>query len=272
MTDPTPLATQPAPPPQQRPTDSQDAAVLQLQLESEDLILPALTAFVTAVLAYARTGGRLAGLPGTVAKKVGYDALVITALTTIAQRALDHQRNWVGPRQAEELWEHADTGVQAGVDGGLETLKRAAQHIAAKARYDEATGGSPGISLPGEPYDPHAAEHAAAYADPKKLQLAVVQSVHHNAQSAAAAAAGWQYKVWHDRNDNRVRPAHAFLGSRKYEFHRVKIDQPFTDINGNTLWYPGDTSAPPEAWMRCRCWLSFERGTNAGALPLAASG
>jgi uncharacterized protein with gpF-like domain len=214
---------------------------------------------VVSVLAFARAGGRVAGLPSTIAKKIGYDAIIIAALTAVAMRALDHQRTFSGPRAAEELWEHSDQAVVAGVEAGLETLAQAAKHIARSARADEATGGSPGVSLPGEPYDPDAAEHAKSYADPEQIALPVVQSTRHAAQLAAAEAAGWTRKTWVDMHDNRVRASHAFLGSPKYEYHAVPILEPFVTIDGNKLWYPGDTSAPPHEWMRCRCWLKLTR-------------
>lgn len=251
-------AQQPPPPPPQQPTTiSQADAVAAALLEEESAIQPALAAFVLAVLAYVRGGGHLLGSPLTVAKKVGYYALIIGALEALATRSLDEQRTYAGKRQAEHLWEHTEVGVQAGVAAGLETLAQAAKHIGRSARQDEATGGSPGVSLPGEPYDPDAAEHAKSYADPEQLALPVVQSTRHAAQLATAAEAGWTRKTWQDKGDNRVRVNHAFLGAKSYEFHTVPILEPFVTLDGNKLWYPGDTSAPPHEWMRCRCWLKL---------------
>lgn len=250
---------QPPPPPPERPSVPQIEAVAQAQAEEISAVMPALAAFVTAVMAYARTGGRIAGLPLTVAAKVGYDAAVIGILIAIANRALDHQRAWTGSRAAEELWTGQDAGVQRGVDAGLTTLSQAARHIARNARLDEASGGSPGVSLPGEIYDPGAAEHAKSYADPEQIALPVVQSTRHAAQLAAATEAGWTRKTWVDMHDNRVRVNHAFLGSKGYEYHTVPMLEPFVTLDDNKLWYPGDTSAPPHEWMRCRCWLKLSR-------------
>jgi hypothetical protein len=250
---------QPPPPPPERPTGPQAAAVAEAQDMEVSAALPALTAFVTAVMAYARTGGRIAGLPLTVAAKVGYDAAVIGALIAIASRALDHQRAWTGSRAAEELWLGQDAGMRAGVEAGLATLAQAAKHIARSTRADEAAGGSPGISLPGEIYDPAADEQAKSYADPEQIALPVVQSTRHAAQLAAATEAGWTRKTWVDKHDNRVRVNHAFLGSPKYEFHTVPILEPFVTLDDNKLFYPGDTSAPVHEWMRCRCWLKLSR-------------
>jgi hypothetical protein len=153
-----------------------------------------------------------------------------------------------------------DIGVRAGVESGLTTLAQAAKHIAREARADEAAGGSPGVSLPGELYDPQAlAEPQQTYADPEQIALPVVQSTRHAAQLAAATEAGWTRKTWVDMHDNRVRVNHAFLGSPQYEFHTVPILEPFETLDGNKLWYPGDTSAPIHEWMRCRCWLKLSR-------------
>lgn len=250
---------QPPPPPPERPSGPQAEAVAQAQEEEISAVLPALAAFMQAVLAYARTGGRIAGLPLTVAAKVGYDAAVIGILTAIASRALDHTRAWSGSRAAEELWLGQDIGIRAGVESGLTTLAQAAKHIARNARADEASGGSPGVSLPGEIYDPSAADHVKSYADPEQIALPVVQSTRHAAQLAAATEAGWTRKSWVDMHDNRVRVNHAFLGSPTYEFHTVPMLEPFVTLDGNKLWYPGDTSAPPHEWMRCRCWLKLSR-------------
>jgi len=262
------LTTPPPPPSQQRPPGSQDDAVRTDQDEAVALLLPAMGAFTQGVLAYARAGGRVAGTPYNVAKKIGYDAAVTALLLTIAQRALAHHRAWAGARAAEGLWEHADDAEQAGLAGGLVTLKGAAQHIARAARLDEATGGSPGISLPGEPYDPHQHEHSMTYADPERIVLPVVQSVRHTAQITAARMAGYRFKVWQDVHDNRVRPAHAFLGAPKYEYHRVPIDEPFVDLDDHKLWFPGDTSSPPQCWMNCRCYLTFVKGHAGPVGPL----
>jgi hypothetical protein len=86
-----------------------------------------------------------------------------------------------------------------------------------------------------------------------------VQSTKHAAQLAAASEAGWTRKTWVDMHDNRVRVNHAFLGAKDYEFHTVPILEPFETLDGNKLWYPGDTSAPVHEWIKCRCWLKLSR-------------
>lgn len=252
--------TEDIPPPQpDRPETGQAEAVGQAQDYDVDAVGPALTAFVAAVLAYSRGSGHLMGSPFTVAKKVGYYAAVIAIIRAIAQRGMDHQRAWTGHRAAEELWMGQDAGLAAGERAGLTTLAQAARVIARKARRDEAMGGSPGISLPGEPFDPTADETAKSYSDPEMIALPTVQSTRHAAQIAAASEAGWTRKTWVDMHDNRVRVNHAFLGSPKYEFHTVPILEPFETLDGNKLWYPGDTGAPVHEWMRCRCWLRLSR-------------
>jgi hypothetical protein len=250
---------QETPPQPDRPTGAQVDAVREAQDYDVDAVGPALAAFIAAVLAYSRGSGHLMGSPLTVARKVGYYAAVIAIIRQIAGRGLDHPRAWTGHRAAEELWDGQDAGLAAGEAAGLTTLAQAARVIARKARQDEARGGSPGISLPGEPYDPLADETAKSYSDPEQIALPVVQSTKHAAQMAAASEAGWKRKTWVDMHDNRVRVNHVFLGSPKYEFHTVPILEPFETLDGNKLWYPGDTSAPVHEWIRCRCWLRLSR-------------
>jgi hypothetical protein len=254
MTAPTQPQAQP-----ERPSGPQAAAVVDAQDYDVNALGPALAAFVAAVLAYSRGTGHLMGSPLTVARKVGYYAAVAAILRSIAGRGLDLQRAFSGPRAAEELWGGQDQGLAAGETAGLTTLAQAARVIARKARVDEARGGSPGVSLPGEPYDPQAEEITRTYSDPSQIALPVAQSTKHAAQLAAASEAGWTRKRWVDMHDNRVRVNHAFLGSQKYEYHTVPILEPFVTLDGNKLWYPGDTSAPVHEWMRCRCWLQLLR-------------
>jgi hypothetical protein len=254
MTAPTQPQAQP-----ERPSGPQAAAVADAQDYDVNALGPALAAFVAAVLAYSRGTGHLMGSPLTVARKVGYYAAVVAILRSIAGRGLDLQRAFSGPRAAEELWGGQDQGLAAGETAGLTTLAQAARVIARKARVDEARGGSPGVSLPGEPYDPQAEEITRTYSDPSQIALPVAQSTKHAAQLAAASEAGWTRKRWVDMHDNRVRVNHAFLGSQKYEYHTVPILEPFVTLDGNKLWYPGDTSAPVHEWMRCRCWLQLLR-------------
>jgi len=247
------------PPQPARPAGPQAQAVVEAQEFEVGAVEPALAAFIAAVLAYSRGSGHLMGSPFTVAQKVGYYAAVAGILRAIAARSLEHQRAWNGRRAAEELWTGQDAGIAAGEAAGLRTLSQAARVIARKARQDEAAGGSPGISLPGEPYDPTAPDTAQTYSDPGQIALPVVQSTRHAAQLGAASEAGWTRKTWVDMHDTRVRASHAFLGSPKYEFHTVPILEPFETIDGNKLWYPGDTSAPVHEWIRCRCWLKLSR-------------
>ena len=262
MTQPTPPpAEQPqAPPPAARPPGSQ-AEVVAAALAAEELaITPALSAFMVAVLAYARGSARVLGSPITVAKKVGYYALVFTALRNLAQRSLDQQRSWSGPRAAEELWAHQGTAESAGVEAGLNVLAEAAKHIVRSARADIRQGGNVGLVSPaGSAFDPAALEEAPGYTDVDKLALTVVQNTKHAATLAAAGEAGWTRKTWVDRHDTRVRVNHAFLGAKDYEFHTVPLLEPFVTLDDNKLWFPGDTSAPVHEWIRCRCWLRLSR-------------
>jgi hypothetical protein len=185
MTAPTQPQAQP-----ERPSGPQAAAVADAQDYDVNALGPALAAFVAAVLAYSRGTGHLMGSPLTVARKVGYYAAVVAILRSIAGRGLDLQRAFSGPRAAEELWGGQDQGLAAGETAGLTTLAQAARVIARKARVDEARGGSPGVSLPGEPYDPQAEEITRTYSDPSQIALPVAQSTKHAAQLAAAIGGG----------------------------------------------------------------------------------
>lgn len=84
-----------------------------------------------------------------------------------------------------------------------------------------------------------------------------------NARDSRTAATEWQarqaerrlrslgrkQKQWVTRHDARVRPDHA-LADRQI----VRIDEMF-DVGGVPMRYPGDTSAPIELWINCRCVL-----------------
>lgn len=60
-----------------------------------------------------------------------------------------------------------------------------------------------------------------------------------------------QTKIWVSMRDSRVRDTHVDLDDGT----PIPVDQPFTTSNGDQLYYPGDTSAPPSEWINCRCVL-----------------
>lgn len=57
-------------------------------------------------------------------------------------------------------------------------------------------------------------------------------------------------KEWVTQDDDRVRDSHASMDGQARRW-----DEPFQTAAGNYLMYPGDTSAPIEEWINCRCNL-----------------
>lgn len=55
-------------------------------------------------------------------------------------------------------------------------------------------------------------------------------------------------RVWHTRGDHRVRDSHSFMSGQERPMNRA-----FRSGDGNLLMYPGDSSAPPEDVVNCRC-------------------
>jgi hypothetical protein len=254
MTAPTQPQAQP-----ERPSGPQAAAVADAQDYDVNALGPALAAFVAAVLAYSRGTGHLMGSPLTVARKVGYYAAVVAILRPSPGAGWTSSGPSAAPGRPRSCGA-GRTGLAAGETAGLTTLAQAARVIARKARVDEARGGSPGVSLPGEPYDPQADEITRRPIPTRpRSRCRSCRAPSTPPSWRQPSEAGWTRKRWVDMHDNRVRVNHAFLGSQKYEFHTVPILEPFVTLDGNKLWYPGDTSAPVHEWMRCRCWLQLLR-------------
>lgn len=57
-------------------------------------------------------------------------------------------------------------------------------------------------------------------------------------------------KQWVTQDDDRVRKSHDPMNGQ-----RRRWDESFQTAAGNYLMYPGDTSAPIEEWINCRCNL-----------------
>lgn len=81
----------------------------------------------------------------------------------------------------------------------------------------------------------------------------------HEAQTAfnagvyfGSSSAGISKKQWVTRSDDNVRAAHRSLSGKS-----VTVGSPFV-VNGVTLRFPGDPSAPPSLTMNCRCRLRYE--------------
>ena len=66
------------------------------------------------------------------------------------------------------------------------------------------------------------------------------------------------FKIWVTEKDEKVRTSHRLM-----EGVMVYHNEPFqvSDENGMTysMEYPGDTSAPIELWIKCRCEMRYER-------------
>lgn len=58
-------------------------------------------------------------------------------------------------------------------------------------------------------------------------------------------------KKWLAAKDHRVRDTHAYLDGQERD-----IDKPF-EVDGMTIDYPGDPTAPPELVYNCRCALTY---------------
>jgi hypothetical protein len=69
---------------------------------------------------------------------------------------------------------------------------------------------------------------------------------------AYATSLGATGKVWRTRRDGKVRTVHADL-----EGHFERLRDPFPEINGDRLQYPGDPDAPLRSTINCRCRLSY---------------
>lgn len=65
----------------------------------------------------------------------------------------------------------------------------------------------------------------------------------------SAQASGFKYKTWISAGDARVRNSHKALNNKK-----VKINEDFKP----SLGYPGDSRAPGNETIRCRCHIFYE--------------
>ena len=59
-------------------------------------------------------------------------------------------------------------------------------------------------------------------------------------------------KKWISTQDNRTRLDH-FIENGQI----VELDEPFIMASGAKLDYPGDTKAPPNEVINCRCTIGF---------------
>jgi hypothetical protein len=88
----------------------------------------------------------------------------------------------------------------------------------------------------------------------ERLSSMISTSLLQEAREKAAIESGSSQKVWISRSDNKVRPMH-----RDFHMQKKRALQPFKYPPDIEIMYPGDRSAPPNSWVRCRCvllWMS----------------
>lgn len=221
--------TEPTPPPEQPPPDDQD--------EDEQSLVPALLAIYAMYLLWRAANGSFAGSAATVERALRLRFAIGPALASLAQRALADQRTTAG-RAGDELWQHVDDGVRAGVEVGLQVL---AEALLWTDRHPAPSTSDTGGGVP------------TREAPPNLLARMVAGAVVNAARMAVADAAGWRTKVWVTRQDNRVRDAHVSLHGERRPMAEAFVTR------GHKLMFPHDPSAPIELRANCRCRLRFMR-------------
>lgn len=173
---------------------------------------------------------------------LGLRGLIGAQLAMVAARGLGAQRTEAG-RPGDELWGSVESGIQAGVDAGLQTIAQA-------LIWTDRT-------VPPGDTPPTADEGGVVptlAAPPELLAQMTAAAVINAAQFAAAVGAGWQSKTWRSRRDNRVRDTHVALNGTKLPMTSV-----FTSPSGAKLRFPGDPRAPIAERANCRCVLLMSR-------------
>lgn len=66
-----------------------------------------------------------------------------------------------------------------------------------------------------------------------------------------AVKSGKHWKTWNTMRDDKVRQSHTLVDGK-----RIGIFEYF-NVGGSKMLYPGDTSAPPEELINCRCVLTY---------------
>lgn len=264
------VSTMSQPPQQQQQTPPVPPEVASLE-EDSNSILPAVIAVLAAAVAFSAAGKVLSGSLKTIARVIGLPALIGAALAAVAQRAIMKQIGAArSQRVREALTEAMEDAIEKAVEDGYDTLAQAVEHVVDMQRRAARRPASKlKTSAPGEAFEDvdEVIKPSPHFEDPKVLAKRTAQTVRSAAvQHVATGASGLDFrKVWHSVNDNRVRPSHAFLGSPKYEFHSIGINEQFVTIHGNTLMFPGDPVAPIEETARCRCWMTIHPSVSTGS-------
>lgn len=86
----------------------------------------------------------------------------------------------------------------------------------------------------------------------KQAAISTATNAANQAVFDVANELGLAYKIWISRGDGKVRDLHRRLHGRP-----VKLDKPFWtwEQTGQTLSFPGDVTAPIDAWINCRCFM-----------------
>lgn len=193
----------------------------------------------TSYLAWRAANGPLSSNWQTVSTVLQLPGLIGDQLAMIAARALARQREGLGSG-ADELWTAVPQGVQAGVQAGLETVAGAL--IWTDTHEDLATKDTESGVVP------------TASDPPEELAFVTAQAVAAASQAAAAATAGWRYKIWQTVGDSHVRESHRALNGQK-----IPLAASFVTPDGDQMLYPGDPQASIENRIGCRCTLRTAR-------------
>lgn len=221
------------PPPEQVPPPESDGGS----------IVPVLLSILAAYAAYRTTKGAVTGTWRAAAQTLGLADMAGNALDNVARRGLARQRKAAG-RPGDELWEHNEEAVKAGVEAGVRTLVDIL-----KARPEPESAPADGKPTNVQPDIPNPAEVA-------EMAQGIAASVAGAAQNDAASRAGWD-KIWQSQHDLRVRYSHAFL-----DRNRVAAAEPFVTPDGVRIRFPHDPSAPLEEVINCRCICKYVRAST----------
>ncbi len=122
-------------------------------------------------------------------------------------------------------------------------LKEFSGKLAQKLRDTKTSTDDEGLS----PADAARELRREALKESEKMAATEAQATYGNVQIDRLARAGFKTIRWATCEDERVRKSHVACGKQG----AIPIGEKF--VNG--LRYPGETGAPPEETINCRCWL-----------------
>lgn len=229
------------PPPQEdedQPIQAQPSAAEQSSDETEAALLVLLLPFLFSA---GMATGPAAAEPAKLSASA-LDALLRGILLTALLAMIYREFPDIPSRAAQRA---AAAGVDEGVAAAWSAIQRGNTPLR-EDMYEEAERRSDGGKDPRNRY----AEAGARVA---------TTTAYSAAREEAALALGKTMKTWHTRVHQdmqtgaiRVRPDHLYL-----EGATQSISAPFVTPQGWVLMRPGDRSAPLDAWIACRCWLTY---------------